>query len=593
MKTHLEYRLKADDQLCFIHIPKTAGTTFTSIIDQKFNVDEICPELVNLQKVSEAQEEGISIAPERVAKYKLIRGHFSYDTIDRFLLKKPLYLTILRNPLDRTISLYEFLKRAKEKGEPEYNEDTKVLRDATDQGLEAFVSNANPTVKARTSNPQTRILALQPQVDRSDAELLAIAKANLEQFILVGLTERFQDSVFLLSYLFGWCPATSFYSLRVASNKPSRENLPQTVIDTIIQYNQLDFELYQFAEKLFADRFTQMLEILQQKYGQSVSAHETEAIAALLERHYEQRYAEQQIFQPTIDFDFQQAMSGTGWHRRNGRHNGLKANTTTFRWTGPSTQSTLDFSLTTDADLSVKLRIINAVTPEVLASLKLTVNHYPIALQTLFQQGNITVLQGLIPQSALLSDRPFTRFTFTVDRTLSLKEAKPGNPDQRQVGLAFHRIQIQPVARSPQDPDYLYLLFPLADPHWIEADQFLSAQVQPHEIIVAPNEFYEKYPQQIRFYNAANRATLLEQPRVQVQWVAIHKGQLEAIDSAFLKWTMQALHPVFANEVFVIFTERQDVAKLSARTPHLQAFWAMQPRSLPVKIWHKLKAILK
>jgi hypothetical protein len=56
---------------------------------------------------------------------------------------------------------------------------------------------------------------------------------------------------------------------------------------------------------------------------------------------------------------------------------------------------------------------------------------------------------------------------------------------------------------------------------------------------------------------------------------------------------MQGLHPVFANEVFVIFTERQDVAKLSARAPHLQAFWAMQPRSLPVKIWHKLKAILK
>ena len=191
------------------------------------------------------------------------------------------------------------------------------------------------------------------------------------------------------------------------------------------------------------------------------------------------------------------------------------------------------------------------------------------------------------------SDRPFTRFTFTVDRTLSLKEANPGNPDQRQVGLAFHRIQIQPVARSPQDSDYLYLLFPLDDPHWIEADQFLSAQVQPHEILVAPNEFYEKYPQQIRFYNAANRVALSEQPRVRAQWVVIHKGQLEAIDSAFLKWTMQVLHPVFANEVFVIFTERQDVAKLSARAPHLQAFWVMQPRSLPVKIWHKLKAILK
>jgi hypothetical protein len=149
------------------------------------------------------------------------------------------------------------------------------------------------------------------------------------------------------------------------------------------------------------------------------------------------------------------------------------------------------------------------------------------------------------------------------------------------------------VARSPQDPNYLYLLFPLDDAHWIEADQFLSTQVQPHEILVAPNEFYEKYPQQIRFYSAANREALLEQSCVRAQWVVIHKGQLEAIDSTFLKWTMQALHPVFANEVFVIFTERQDVAKLSARTPHLQAFWTMQPRSLPVEIWQKLKAILK
>jgi hypothetical protein len=39
----MEYRLKEAEQLCFLHIPKTAGTTFTAILDAKFDRADICP----------------------------------------------------------------------------------------------------------------------------------------------------------------------------------------------------------------------------------------------------------------------------------------------------------------------------------------------------------------------------------------------------------------------------------------------------------------------------------------------------------------------------------------------------------------------
>jgi len=44
--SEIEYRLKDDDIVCFLHIPKTGGTTLTRILDSYFDLDEICPERV-------------------------------------------------------------------------------------------------------------------------------------------------------------------------------------------------------------------------------------------------------------------------------------------------------------------------------------------------------------------------------------------------------------------------------------------------------------------------------------------------------------------------------------------------------------------
>ncbi|MCY7281976.1 MAG: hypothetical protein LH679_00760, partial [Cyanobacteria bacterium CAN_BIN43] len=43
MSQPTEHRLTPDEQLCFIHIPKTAGTTLTSLLNSKFHQSKICP----------------------------------------------------------------------------------------------------------------------------------------------------------------------------------------------------------------------------------------------------------------------------------------------------------------------------------------------------------------------------------------------------------------------------------------------------------------------------------------------------------------------------------------------------------------------
>jgi hypothetical protein len=551
----IEYELQEHDQLCFVRIPKTGSTTLVAVLDAQFNVAEICPILVaDLPQAS----------PEELAKYKLFRDHFDYD-IHEFLPHKPVYMTMLRHPVERAVSYYEFCKRCQNQGTFD-----QYLREATSKGLKEFTAHPDPTIRIRTANLQTRQIAaglgsrhsnpFEPsplESTRSEAELLALAKEHLDEFIFVGLTERFQDSILLLTYIFGWYPLSEYPSLRVAAKKSDR--VDQDTMDAILEVNQLDLELYQYAQQIFADRFSKMLQELSVKYSEVESA---------LEKHYETRYIERQLTPlKSIDFNFLQALSGSGWHRRNGFYSGLRITSTPFRWTGPSTESTVDFPLATETDLTIRIRITNAAVPDILDSFKLKANNCPIALNPLMRRGNLAVFEGIIPQIVLVSDRPFTRLTLSVNRTVSLQEVHPNSTDKRVVGLAVQRIQIFPTTEQPPTPEGDYMLFPIGDRFWAEAADFLQQHLQPEEKLAAPTEFMERFPQEFLPYSNSFE----NQPNL--SWVVIHKGLLAEVHSISLKWTAKSCNPVFANEVFVIFSRCKALQKLDRNSLHLRSFW--------------------
>ncbi len=101
-------------------------------------------------------------------------------------------------------------------------------------------------------NGQTRRLA--GEMDRPcgsvNAEMLERAKSNLAGFAVVGLTERFHESLLLLQRAFGWTLDAS-PPRNVGQNRPRRSELSGDALKAIERSNYFDAELYRFAAGLF------------------------------------------------------------------------------------------------------------------------------------------------------------------------------------------------------------------------------------------------------------------------------------------------------------------------------------------------------
>ncbi|GGJ08167.1 sulfotransferase family protein [Neoroseomonas lacus] len=90
----------AGRRLVFLHVAKTGGTTLDHHFAKAFAPDEICPRNIDLHQ----------LPPDDLARYRYFSGHFVYDQLR--LIPGPIFtVTVLRNPAERVISNYYFLKR--------------------------------------------------------------------------------------------------------------------------------------------------------------------------------------------------------------------------------------------------------------------------------------------------------------------------------------------------------------------------------------------------------------------------------------------------------------------------------------------------
>ena len=82
-----------------VHIPKTAGTSLRLLFNQVFGADKC---LMNYK--DELHEKKST----ELTNIRHVSGHFGYG-IHQSFAKKPIYITVLRNPIDRYISLYSHI----------------------------------------------------------------------------------------------------------------------------------------------------------------------------------------------------------------------------------------------------------------------------------------------------------------------------------------------------------------------------------------------------------------------------------------------------------------------------------------------------
>lgn len=237
------HELGRDGTLLFVHIPKTAGSTLNAVLDVNYPANTI----YSVESpIATSLDSFRRLSPDRKRSLRVIRGHGVLG-LHAELEQPCLYATLLRNPIDRVVSQYNFIRNAP--GHPRYGD---VLQRAGT--LQDYLENH---VNPQADNGQVRALAGLPLLNDADVpfgacsdSMLASARANLARCALVGLTENFDAFLVLASRLLGW-KHLLYTRRKVGRARPSVEALSSSERDLILACNVLDMELYRIAQDRF------------------------------------------------------------------------------------------------------------------------------------------------------------------------------------------------------------------------------------------------------------------------------------------------------------------------------------------------------
>ncbi|WP_063860270.1 MULTISPECIES: sulfotransferase family 2 domain-containing protein [unclassified Paenibacillus] len=230
----------------FMHIPKTGGTTLNKIFGEQFNINEIFDHDTYQGKIMKCGQ----LNQEVQKQIKAVAGHYLYG-IHQYFPKHFQYFTMLRDPVDRVISLYYFLQTY-----PGFERVRSMM-------LEEFVMK-----EAEAYNFQTVMTSGIPH--HPD---LKKAKEILKTFTVVGTTEMFNETLFLLKKEYGW-ENIHYTKQNITKKRLSKEEVPAPVINLIKKYNELDLELYDYAKQLLAQKLSSLTakeKMELQKYKQEQS----------------------------------------------------------------------------------------------------------------------------------------------------------------------------------------------------------------------------------------------------------------------------------------------------------------------------------
>jgi hypothetical protein len=165
------------------------------------------------------------------------------------LPQRSTYITILRDPIERTISYYYHILR---------NPTHYLYQRVVPQEL-SLVDVVRGEMTPDLDNGQTRLLSgvwNDVPCGCCTFDMLEQAKRNLrDHFAVVGLAERFDETLLLLRKVFQWRWRGLFYiRANVTPNRPRGDSLSPSTLESLRKYNELDIELYKYAQGLFEEQ---------------------------------------------------------------------------------------------------------------------------------------------------------------------------------------------------------------------------------------------------------------------------------------------------------------------------------------------------
>jgi hypothetical protein len=232
----------------FVHVPKTAGTTFRVAVEQYLGAGAILWDYGAESPVTSPvvrqylyQEKDVDALRQAVARYRFVSGHFNSMKWKRILPDSRLF-AFLRDPVQRVASLFNHMR----------THDDPSLRNIS---LHDWVQSR---ATRQADNHQVRIIG------SVNGAFGAIGEAECElakqivdrKFEFVGITERFDESFLMIREALGW---DGLFYVSKNTLRPSVDKgyeLDARTVALIRDTNRWDVELYEHALRRFDERIT-------------------------------------------------------------------------------------------------------------------------------------------------------------------------------------------------------------------------------------------------------------------------------------------------------------------------------------------------
>jgi hypothetical protein len=227
-----------NDRIVHLHVPKTAGTALRVAIMEGAKQ--------KLRMFPHYDETRISHA--NLEEFDFFSGHFGFATAQKLGGK---WVTVLRNPFDRFISVYFFWRQLHERG-VEVSRNTEL---AARYSLEEFTNLRDEIGLAEEfSNRVTWQLAYGSTLTQrhnfrltcdTEDEILKIAQKNLGRFHVIGVQERMPEMVKMMRAELNL--DIPLRKINVTAKRPEMFDVPMRVMNKIYEWIYMDVQLYYYV----------------------------------------------------------------------------------------------------------------------------------------------------------------------------------------------------------------------------------------------------------------------------------------------------------------------------------------------------------
>lgn len=225
----------------FVHIPKCAGTSIMGEMARQYRPDRIFRIYGETEERLEALRR---LPPDEAAQIRAFGGHLPFG-LDPLVAGPLTTFTLLRHPVERIVSHHAFVLRHRET----------PMQARMVEGVDTLEEYVTRSPAAPLfNNGMVRYLggdalgAMGP----ADADQLHTALDRIRDgTILVGLQERYPESLARFARTFGWRRVKPKRA-NVGADRAATSELPRATVTLIETHNALDLELYEEARAVFA-----------------------------------------------------------------------------------------------------------------------------------------------------------------------------------------------------------------------------------------------------------------------------------------------------------------------------------------------------